>query len=149
MFSEFWHTRVGFFKICIFNCACYTSIFTIFKETYVLNRVYAMALCSGHSFFVLWHSHTLFSTWVFHHGTMWRVHSLTLYDLDLWSQYQNCIFTMDFSLARCLCSLTYAYMYQILAYGCITTRQHFVYILTFWYNYVHALKQSYKIDYSM
>ena len=31
MFSEFWHTRVGVWKICVFNCACYTSIFTIFK----------------------------------------------------------------------------------------------------------------------
>ena len=31
------------------------------------------------------------------------------------------------NLAKCLCSLTYAY--QILAYGCITMRQHVVYIL--------------------
>ena len=31
---------------------------------------------------------------------------------------------MDLSLARCLCSLTQAY--QILAYGCITMRQHVV-----------------------
>ena len=36
-------------------------------------------------------------------------------------------FTMDLSLARCLRSLTYAY--QIFAYGCITMRQHVVYIL--------------------
>ena len=34
---------------------------------------------------------------------------------------------MDLSLARCLCSLTQAY--QILTYGCITMRQHVVYIL--------------------
>ena len=54
---------------------------------------------------VLWHSHTLFGTWVYHHGTMCRVHSWTLYDLDLWPPYQNYSFTMDMSLARCLCSL--------------------------------------------
>ena len=48
-----------------------------------------MALWSGLMFFVFWHSHTLFSTWVYHHGTMCRVHSWILYDLDLWPQYQN------------------------------------------------------------
>ena len=90
-------------------------------------RVYDMALCSGLSIFVFWHSHTLFGTWVYHHGTMCHVHSWTLYDLDLWPQYQNYIFTMDLSLARCLCSLTKAY--QILAYGCITMRKHVEYIL--------------------
>ena len=43
-----------------------------------------MALCSDLSFFVLWHCHTLFGKWVHHYGTMCRVHSWTLYDLDLW-----------------------------------------------------------------
>ena len=71
--------------------------------------VYDMALCSGLSFFVLWNSHTLFGTWVYHHDTMCRIHSCTLYDLDHWPQYQNYIFTMDVNLARCLCFLTYAY----------------------------------------
>ena len=33
--------------------------------------------------FVLWHSHTLFGTLVYHHGMMCCVHSWTLYDLDL------------------------------------------------------------------
>ena len=88
-------------------------------------RVYDMALCSGLSFFVLWHSHTLFGTWVYHHGTMCRVHSWNLY--DLWPQYQYYIFTMDLSLARCLCSLTLEY--QILAYECITMKQQNMYIL--------------------
>ena len=37
-------------------------------------RVYNMTLCSGLSFFVLLHSHTLFGTWVYHHGTMCHVH---------------------------------------------------------------------------
>ena len=40
-------------------------------------RVYDMALCSGLSFFVLWHSHTLFGTWVYHHGKMCRSSPLT------------------------------------------------------------------------
>ena len=52
-------------------------------------RVCDMALCSGLSYFVLWHGHTLFGTWVFHHGTMCGIHSWTLYDPDLWPQYQN------------------------------------------------------------
>ena len=47
-------------------------------------------------FFVLWHSHTLLCMWVYHHGTMCHIQSWTLYDLDLWHQYQNYIFTMNF-----------------------------------------------------
>ena len=70
-----------------------------------INRFYDMVLCSGLSFFVLQHSHTLICTRVYHHGTMFHIHSWTLYDLDLWPQYQS-YFTMDLSLARCLCSLT-------------------------------------------
>ena len=46
-----------------------------------------MALCSGHSFLVLWHSHTMFGTWVYPHGMM--CHSWHLYDLDLWVQFQK------------------------------------------------------------
>ena len=41
MFSEIWHTRVGVLKICIFNRACYTSIFTIFKGPYVSHILYS------------------------------------------------------------------------------------------------------------
>ena len=63
-------------------------------------------LCLGLTFFVLWHSHTLLCMWVYHHGTMCHIQSWTLYDLDLWPQYQNYIFTMNLNLARCLCSLT-------------------------------------------
>ena len=57
-------------------------------------------------FFVLWHNHSLFGMWVYHHGMMCSIHSWTLYDLDLWPHYQNYIFTMNLSLAKCLCSLT-------------------------------------------
>ena len=70
------------------------------------NRVYDIALCSGLSFFILWHSHTFIGTLVYHHGTMCRIHSLTLYELALWPQYQNYIFTLNLSLARCLRYLT-------------------------------------------
>ena len=62
-------------------------------------RVNDMALHSGLSFFVLWHSHTLFGTWVYHHGTMCRVQRLS------WT-ISKLYFTMDLSLASCLCSLT-------------------------------------------
>ena len=59
----------------------------------------SVALCSGYSFFVLWHiSNTMFGMRVYHHGTMCRTHSWTLYDLDLPSQYDNYIFTMNLSL---------------------------------------------------
>ena len=37
--------------------------------------------------------HTLFGMWVYHHGTMCRVHSWTLYELDRWPQHPNYIFT--------------------------------------------------------
>ena len=49
---------------------------------------------------VLWHSRTMFGTWVYHHFTMCPVHSWPLYDLDLWHQYRNYILTMNLSLAR-------------------------------------------------
>ena len=61
---------------------------------------YDMALFSYHSFFVLWHSHTMFGTWVYHHGTMCRVQKWPLHDHDLWPQYYNYIFTISSNLAR-------------------------------------------------
>ena len=54
---------------------------------------FVIVLCSGHICFVLWHSYTIFGTWVFHHGTMCHIHSWHLYDLDLWPSYQNYIIT--------------------------------------------------------
>ena len=35
--------------------------------------VFVIVLCSGHICFVLWHSHPIFGTWVFHHGTMCHI----------------------------------------------------------------------------
>ena len=55
-----------------------------------------MLLYLGHSFFVLWHSHTIFDTWMYHHGTICCIHSWPLYDLDLWPQYQNLYFHHEF-----------------------------------------------------
>ena len=37
---------------------------------------------------------------VYHHGTMCWVHSLPLYDLNLWPQFQNYIITINLSLAK-------------------------------------------------
>ena len=38
------------------------------------------------SFSLLWHRHTIFDTWVYHHETMWRIPSWSLYvRLPLWS----------------------------------------------------------------
>ena len=55
------------------------------------------------TYFVLSHNHTM---WVYHHGTMCRVHPWTLYDLDLWSQYQIIFSRWIWDLQDCLCSLT-------------------------------------------
>ena len=55
--------------------------------------VFGMAICSNHSFFVLLRYHILFGTWVYHHWTMCNIFSWSLYDLDLWPQYQNYIFS--------------------------------------------------------
>ena len=53
------------------------------------------------AFFVLWHfSRTMFGMWVYHHGTMCRMHSWPLYDLDLSPQYESYICTMNLCLAR-------------------------------------------------
>ena len=47
-------------------------------------RVNDMVLCLGLRFFIFWHSHTLFGTWVYHHGMKCCIHEWTLYDLDIW-----------------------------------------------------------------
>ena len=60
---------------------------------------------SGHSFFVLWHSCTIFGTWESHHGTMCHIHSWALYDPDLLPQYQNYIFTMNLCLGKIIFAL--------------------------------------------
>ena len=44
--------------------------------------------CPAHNFFMVWHWLTIFGTWVYHHGTMCRVHSWSRYDLELWPQGQ-------------------------------------------------------------
>ena len=44
--------------------------------------------CPAHYFFMVWHWLTIFGTWVYHHETMCRVHSLSRYDLELWPQGQ-------------------------------------------------------------
>ena len=49
--------------------------------------------------------------------------------LDLWPQYRNYILPWTWVWKGHLCSLTKTKSYQILAYECITLRQHVVYIL--------------------
>ena len=82
-----------------------------------------MASCSGHSFFVLWYSHTKFGTWVYHHGMMCNIHSWPLYDLDLWPQYhQNYIFTMNLCMGKTVFPLWHRH--TKLWHGCIAMGQH-------------------------
>ena len=75
---------------------------------------------------VLWHSHTLFDKWVYHHGTMCRIHSWPLYDLDLWPQNQKYIFTMNLRLGNIVFALWRRLLN--LAHGCITMWQKVVQI---------------------
>ena len=42
-----------------------------------IHVVFYMALCSSHSFF-LWHSHTIFGKWVYHHGAMCHIPDIFL-----------------------------------------------------------------------
>ena len=74
-----------------------------------------IVLCSGHSLFVLWYSHTMLGMWVYHHGTctMCRVHSWPLYDLDLWPQYQNYISPWISIWQDRLCSMKKAYILDL------------------------------------
>ena len=51
-------------------------------------EVFVLSLCPTRNFRVLWHWHTIFGTWVYHHGRRCRVHSWSRYDLDLWPQGQ-------------------------------------------------------------
>ena len=39
-------------------------------------------------FCLLWHWHTIFGTWVYHHERMCQVHSWSWYNIDLWLQGQ-------------------------------------------------------------
>ena len=39
--------------------------------------------CPAHNFFMVWHWLTIFGTWVYHHETMCRVHSLLHHALDI------------------------------------------------------------------
>ena len=52
-------------------------------------RVFDMFSCPAHNFFMVWHWHTIFRTWMYHHETMCRVHSWSRYDLEFWPQGQN------------------------------------------------------------
>ena len=79
------------------SCLRVRSVISVCFDTSIPYLVHDMALCSGHSFFDLWHSHTLFGTWVYHHGTICRVHSWPLYDLDL---------NIKITFSQWLCSLT-------------------------------------------
>ena len=75
--------------------------FRVYRNHCQTVSVYPWLCVRPTAFFVLWHfSHTMFGMWVYHRGTMCRMHSWPLYDLDLSPQYESYIFTMNLSLAR-------------------------------------------------
>ena len=45
--------------------------------------------CPTLNFCSLWHWHTIFGIWVYHHERICQVHSRSWYDLELWPQGQN------------------------------------------------------------
>ena len=103
---------------------CCVHSWPVYDLDFDLYVVAGVSLVSfTHSF--LWHYHTLCSTWVYHHERMccvysWSQHSWSLYDLDLWPQYQNYIFTMNLCLGK---SSLFDIEMQILAHiKSITTR---------------------------
>ena len=57
---------------------CVWPMFSISKCIFTMN------LCLGKIAFALWHKHTKFGTWVYHHETTCCVNSWPVYDLDLW-----------------------------------------------------------------
>ena len=58
---------------------------------------------SGHSFLVLWQNHIMSGTRMYHHGTMFPIHSWPLYDLE--PKYWNYIFHQDIASGQdSLCS---------------------------------------------
>ena len=62
--------------------------------------VFDMALCKGHSFFLLWHSQTIFGTWVYHHELcVTYIHDLCI-TLTFGIKYQNYFFTMNLCLGK-------------------------------------------------
>ena len=90
-----------------------------------IHRVYDMALCSGHSFFVLWHSHIMsVSSWYYVSHTFMT--SVWPWPWPLTSISKVYIFTMNLTWQD---PLALWHSIPILVYGCITRRQHVVYIL--------------------
>lgn len=55
-------------------------------------RDFDKALCSGHSLFMLWHSHTIIVTKMYHNGT--HIFRTSLWS-DLWLHHQIYYFTMN------------------------------------------------------
>ena len=110
-------------KQCRFCCLLYLALYSVLD----------MALCSNHSIFILWNSHTIFDKWYTckRHISMlcfivlqwlpasknlvsvspWdnvsHTHSWPLYDhdIDLWSHCKNYIFTMNLCLGKIIFAL--------------------------------------------
>ena len=78
-----------------------------------IHRVYDMALCSGHSFFVLWHSHIMsVSSWYYVSHTFMT--SVWPWPWPLTSISKVYIFSMNLTWQDPLCSLTKAYQFWYL-----------------------------------
>ena len=65
--------------LCIYLMAQFGEKNSNFLRNLRFEKISALvAPRPGLSFFVLWHSHTLFGKWVYHHGTMCRVHEICM-----------------------------------------------------------------------
>ena len=69
---------------------CRVFMTDLFENPDLFAFTLLMSLCPSCNFYLLWHKHTKFGTWVYHHERMCRVYSWSWYDVDLWTQGQTC-----------------------------------------------------------
>ena len=63
---------------------CRVFMTDLFEKPDLFAFTLLMSLCPTCNFYLLWHKHTIFGTWVYHHERMCQVYSWSWYDVDLW-----------------------------------------------------------------
>ena len=119
-FFQLWHWLTIFGTLVYYHerMCCVYSWSKYDVDLYLkMKFMWFLWLCVRATVFVIWHSHTIFGTWVYRpSGNVSR--TFTTY--DLWSQYHNYIFIMNL----CLGKIVYALWYRHTRFGFITMRQH-------------------------
>ena len=63
---------------------CRVFMTDLFEKPDLFAFTLLMSLCPTCNFYLLWHKHTIYGTWVYHHERMCQVYSWSWYDVDLW-----------------------------------------------------------------